>query len=99
VASAKRLLFRGGHIFGKPIDSAFHHVEPVSGIHKAMPLVGINNELCGNIFVPQRMPEFEGLGRRALTIAVADHDQRGRVHTLDEVDGRAFGIDSRVVID
>ena len=35
----------------------------------------------------QSVPEFEGLRSRAFAVAVADDNQRWRLHLMDEVDG------------
>jgi hypothetical protein len=46
----------------------------------------------------ERVPHLERLRRRAFGVAVADHDQHRRLHLLDEIDRRAFGVDRRIVV-
>ena len=36
-----------------------------------MTLIGVNHQLGGDVLGAQRMPEFKGLGGRALTVPVA----------------------------
>src|SRR5271165_4091041 len=64
-----------------------------------MAFVGVNDQLRRDVFVPQRMPELEGLRRRTLAIPIADDDKRGRLDLADKVDGRALGISRWIVID
>src|SRR5665213_3985651 len=61
-----------GHIAGKPVDRPYHHVLAVAGIGEAVAFIGINHELRRHMLVAERMPELEGLGRRALAVAVAN---------------------------
>src|SRR5258708_16095541 len=44
------------------------------------------------------MPEFVRLRRRALSVALTNHNQRGSFHVLNEIDGRAFRIHGGIVI-
>ena len=44
------------------------------------------------------VPEFVGLRGRAFAVAIAYDDERGRLRLLDEIDGRTFGVDDRVVV-
>ena len=63
-----------------------------------MAFAGINHEFRLHSQRLQRVPEFVGLRRRALLIAIAHHHQRRRLDVLDEVDGRAFRIHRRIVV-
>jgi len=69
-----------------------------AGSEKPWPSFGVNDQLRGNVKVAQSMPEFEGLGRGTLAIAVAHDRKRGGGDVLNEGDGRTLGVDLGVVV-
>ena len=72
----------------KPVDGALDHVAPVgSGRDEAVAFIRVDDQLGIDALGLERVPELEGLRSRALAIAVADDDQRGRLDLLDVVDG------------
>src|SRR5580704_9668453 len=77
------------HVLLEPRQCPFEHIAAVSRIDEAMTFVGIDDQLRRHMLVAQRMPELEGLGRRAFAVAIADHNQRRRLDALDETDGGA----------
>ena len=46
-------------------------------IDESVAFVWIHDELGGHVLVAERVPELEGLGRRAFTVAITDDNQRG----------------------
>ena len=42
------------------------------GVGKAVALVGVDDQLRGNVEVAQGMPELEGLGGGTFAVAIAD---------------------------
>ena len=73
-------------------------IAAVGGIGKTVALVGVNDQLRGDVKVAQSMPEFKGLGRGTLAIAVAHDRKRGGGDVLNEGDGRTLGVDLGVVV-
>ena len=70
-----------------------------SGFTNPCPSLGYTTSWVGTCCIAQRVPELIRLRGRALAIAVAHHHQRRRLGFLDEVDGGAFGVDRRIVVD
>src|SRR5271168_4130493 len=77
----------GGHIFLEPGERAGDDVALVFRIYETVAFVGIDHELGGNVLGLERVPELEGLWRRAFAVAVADYRQRRSLPIADEVDG------------
>ena len=71
---------------GKPLHGTVHHVAAMLRIGKPMSLVGIDDQLRGNVLVAQGMPELIRLRCWTLSIAVADDDKGGCAGLLYEVD-------------
>ena len=71
----------------EPGQSAAENIVPIFHFVKCMPLACVDDELCWDAERFECMPEFERLRCRTLTVAFADHDQRGRFDLLDVVIG------------
>src|SRR5579863_3641185 len=88
-----RLLASGAgallQILIEPREHPPDDVAPVPGLADVVALVRVDHEPRGNALGAQRVPEFKRLRRGTLAVAVADQDERGRFHLLDEVNGRA----------
>src|SRR2546428_6310307 len=82
----------------KPGDSAANAVALVLGFGEVMALVFVNDQLRFNSERFERVPEFVGLRRGTLAIAVANDDKCGRLGFFDEGDGRAFGVNVGIVV-
>src|SRR5271154_2068132 len=87
-----------GHVLLEPAQGAFEHIALVIARDEVMAFVGVDDQLRWNMLIAQRVPELEGLGHGTFAVAVADHDERWRFDFADEVDGRAFGVDGRIII-
>src|SRR5208337_1453596 len=79
-----------GHITGEPVGGAFQHVAEVCGVDKTVTLVGVDDQLRGNVEIAQGMPELEGLGGGTFAVAIADDQKGGRMGLLNEGDGGAL---------
>src|ERR1700761_5607645 len=88
-----------GHVFGEPLNHALVAVAYVFRVTEAMASVGVDDELRLHAEVAERVPHLEALRSGALAVAVADDDEHGCLHLLDEGDGGGFGVDLRIVID
>ena len=56
-------------------------------VNKAVALVGVDDQLRGNVEIAQGMPEFKGLGSRTFAVAIAYDRKRGRGACLMKVMG------------
>jgi len=82
----------------EPGQGADDDVALVLGIGEEVAFVLINHELGLDAERLERVPEFVGLRGGNFAIAIADQNQRGRFHFLDEIDGRAFRINFRIIV-
>src|SRR5713226_6791129 len=108
-ASRRAAIDKSRSLNGPAADSTEMEVEPGDGAADTVALVSGADEHVAFVFVDDQLgfdaesfegvPEFVGLRRGAFAVAVADDDERGRFHVLDEGDGGAFGVDFGVVVD
>src|SRR5438034_11376198 len=63
-----------------------------------MAFAGVDDELGRDLKRSQRVPEFEGLRRRAFGVVFTNNHQRWRLHVLDEVNRRTFLVNSGIVV-
>ena len=83
----------------EPRQGAGNDVALVLGIGEEVAFALVDHELRFHAERLEGVPEFVRLRGRNLAVAVADQDQRGRFHFLDEIDGRTFRIHFRIVVD
>ncbi len=70
----------------------------MSGVGEAVALVGVDDQLRGDVEVAQGMPELEGLRGWTFAVAIANQRKCRGAGLLDEGDGGAFGVDCRVIV-
>ncbi len=63
-----------------------------------MAFAGVDDELGRDLKRSQRVPEFEGLRRRAFGVVFTNNHQCWRLHVLDEVNRRTFLVNSGIVV-
>jgi hypothetical protein len=71
----------------------------VHGVGESVAFLRVDDELRRHAERFQRVPELVGLRGGAFAVAVAHQDKGGRLHVLDEGDGRAFGVHRGVIVD
>src|SRR5439155_23793984 len=63
-----------------------------------MAFAWINDQLCRHTERLQRVPELVRLRCRAFRVALADDDEGGGLYVLDEVNGRTFLVNGRIIV-
>jgi hypothetical protein len=82
----------------EPSQGAGDDVALVLGVGEEVAFVFVDHELRFDAEGLEGVPEFIALRSGNLAIAVADQNERGRFDFFNEIDGRASGIDLRVVV-
>ena len=83
----------------EPGEGAFDDVAAVFGAREHVAFVFVDDELGFDAERFEGVPEFVGLRGGDFAVAIADENERGRFGVLDEIDGRAFGVDVGIVVD
>src|ERR1041384_2062681 len=89
---------RSAQVLVEPRRGALDHVALVRRVAHQVALAGVDHELGRHAERLERVPQLVGLRRRTLAVALADHDQRRRGHSLDERDRRALRVRRRIVV-
>src|SRR5262249_30240978 len=85
-------------VFFEPGDSLIQSIGLALWLDKEMAFGRVNDQLRGHAQGPERVPEFVGLRRWTFRIALANDDQRRRLHVLNETNGRTLFVNRRIVI-
>src|SRR5580658_7407893 len=82
----------------EPGQGAFDDIAAMLWVGEHVAFVFVDYELGFDAERFEGVPEFVGLRGGDFAVAVADKDERRCFDVLDEVDGRAFGVDVGVVV-
>src|SRR5206468_10268013 len=89
---------KSSQIFVEPCDGLIHSVSLVFRFDEKMAFARINDQLCRHAEGFQRVPEFVRLRCRAFRVALADDDEGRGLYILDEVNGRTFLVNGRIIV-
>src|SRR5947199_1742097 len=89
---------KSSQILVEPCDGLIHSVGLVFRFDEEMAFARINDQLCRHAEGFQRGPEFVRLRCRAFRVALADDDEGRGLYILDEVNGRTFLVNGRIIV-